>query len=118
MWAWQVPSCAHDAAEKIGVGFDFAGDAIPDARFELSLSDFDEVGRPLFETRGILPFHDFFQGPDLWNTRDYKSVISQLPKRGMNFIGLKNYPGYSAYEERVREFGPTGPELTVWVGLP
>ena len=89
-----------------------AGDAIPDARTDLSLSGFDEVGRPLFETRGIQPFHDFFQGPDLWNTRDYKSVISQLPKLGMNFIGLKTYPRYLAYEERVREFGPTGPELS------
>ena len=109
---------AYRYAEKIGVGFDLAGDAIPDARAEPSLSGFDEVGRPLFETRGIQPFHDFFQGPDFWNTRDYKSVISQLPKLGMNFIGLKTYPRYSAYEERVREFGPTGPELTVWIGLP
>ena len=109
---------AYRYAEKIGVGFDLAGDAIPDAITDLSLSGFDEVGRPLFETRGILPFHDFFQGPDLWNTRDYKSVISQLPKLGMNFIGLKTYPHYSAYEERVKEFGPTGPELTVWIGLP
>ena len=109
---------AYRYAERIGIGFDLAGDAIPDARVELSLSGFDEVGRPLFETRGILPFHDFFQGPDLWNTRDYKLVISQLPKLGMNFIGLKTYPRYSAYEERVREFGPTGPELTVWIGLP
>ena len=109
---------AYRYAEKIGVGFDLAGDAIPDARADLSLSGFDEVGRPLFETRGIQPFHDFFQGPDFWNTRDYKSVISQLPKLGMNFIGLKTYPRYSAYEERVREFGPTGPELTVWIGLP
>jgi len=109
---------AYRYAEKIGVGFDLAGDAIPDARAELSLSGFDEVGRPLFETRGIQPFHDFFQGPDFWNTRDYRSVISQLPKLGMNFIGLKTYPQYSAYEERVKEFGPTGPELTVWIGLP
>ena len=109
---------AYRYAEKIGIGFDLAGDAIPDARTDLSLSGLDEVGRPLFETRGIQPFHDFFQGPDLWNTRDYQSVISQLPKLGMNFIGLKTYPHYSIYEERVREFGPTGPELTVWIGLP
>ncbi|MGI9441281.1 MAG: hypothetical protein ACR2N1_02380 [Rubripirellula sp.] len=109
---------AYRYAEKIGVGFDLAGDAIPDARAKLSLSGFDEVGRPLFETRGIQPFHDFFQGPDFWNTRDYKSVISQLPKLGMNFIGLKTYPQYSIYEERVEESGPTGPELTVWIGLP
>jgi hypothetical protein len=109
---------AYRYAENIGVGFDLAGDAIPDAKTQLSLSGFDEVGSPLFETRGILPFHNFFQGPDLWNTRDYKSIISQLPKLGMNFIGLKSYPQYSIYEEREREFGPTGPELTVWIGLP
>ena len=109
---------AYRYAEKIGVGFDLAGDAIPDARVELSLSGLDEVGRPLFETRGIQPFHDFFHGPDFWNTRDYKSVISQLPKLGMNFIGLKTYPHFSIYEERVEEAGPIGPELTVWIGLP
>ena len=109
---------AYRYAEKIGVGFDLAGDAIPDARAELSLSGFDEVGRPLFETRGIQPFHDFFQGPDLWNTRDYRSVISQLPKLGMNFIGLKTYPQYGSHEEFSARERPIGPELTVWIGLP
>jgi len=109
---------AYRYAERIGVGFDLAGDAIPDARAQLSLSGFDEVGRPLFETRGILPFHNFFQGPDLWNTRDYKSVISQLPKLGMNFIGLKTYPQYGSYEEFAARERPIGPELTVWIGLP
>ena len=39
---------AYRYAERIGVGFDLAGDAIPDARAELSWSGFDEVGRPLF----------------------------------------------------------------------
>ena len=109
---------AYRYAEKIGVGFDLSGDAIPDTRSKLSLSGFDEVGQPLFETCGIQPFHDFFQGPDLWNTRDYRSVISQLPKLGMNFIGLKTYPKYSSHEQYVDAFGPTGPELTVWIGLP
>lgn len=109
---------AYRYAEKLGIGFDLAGDAIPDAKMELSLSGFDEVGRPLFETLGILPFHDFYQGPDFWNARDYRSVISQLPKLGMNFIGLKTYPEYSSYEERAQEIHPIGPELTVWIGLP
>lgn len=109
---------AYRYAERIGVGFDLAGDAIPDARAELDLSGFDEVGRPLFATRGILPFHNFFQGPDLWNRRDYQAVISQLPKLGMNFIGLKTYPHYSTYEEYSRRTQPQGPELTVWIGLP
>ncbi len=45
-------------------------------------------------------------------------LVIRKPRDQLNFIGLKTYPRYSAYAERVREFGPTGPELTVWIGLP
>ncbi|MBD3176710.1 MAG: hypothetical protein GF320_16135, partial [Armatimonadia bacterium] len=52
------------------------------------------------------PFHDFPEGPDWWDTPDYRAVIAQLPKLRMNFIGLHCYP------ERNWD-----PELTVWIGL-
>ena len=64
-------------------------------------------GRPLFELRGIHPFHDFPEGPDWWNENDYKAIISQLPKLRMNFFALHTYP----------EKGPNA-EPTVWIGLP
>ena len=72
----------------------------------LTLPTLDERGEPLFQTRGIQPFHDFPEGPDWWNTDDYKAIIAQLPKLRMNFFGLHTYPQ-----------GGVGPEPTVWIGL-
>ena len=64
-------------------------------------------GGPLFNLRGIQPFHDFPEGPDWWNLDDYKAVFSQLPKLRMNFFGLHTYPE-----------GHPNAEPTVWIGLP
>lgn len=95
--------------EKLGVRFYLHGDVIPDNRIT-SLPIVNEDGKPLFATRGILPFHDFFEGPDWWNTDDYKAYTLQMAKLRMNFIGLHNYPE--------RQQGYPGPEPTVWIGLP
>jgi len=100
---------AYRFIEKLGVRFYLHGDVIPDNRIT-SLPEVNEGGKPLFETRGILPFHDFFEGPDWWNTDDYKSYAVQMAKLRMNFIGLHNYPE--------RQSGYPGPEPTVWIGLP
>lgn len=90
---------AYRLAEHLGVGFGLEGDAIPDARIPLDLTTFDEAGQPLLETRGLLPFHDFPAGPDYWDIDDHVHVIGQLPKLGLNFIGLHTYPRYSTTEE-------------------
>lgn len=108
---------AYRYAEKIGCYFDLAGDIIPDTKTSVSITGFDEVGEPRFEINGIQPFHDFHQGPDLWSTSDYKSIISQLPKIGMNFIGLKTYPKHSTQEEKESSKLEEGPEPNVWIGL-
>jgi len=99
---------AYRFIEKLGVRFYLHGDVIPDNRIT-SLPEVNEDGKPLFATRGILPFHDFFEGPDWWNTDDYKSYAVQMAKLRMNFIGLHNYPE--------RQSGYPGPEPTVWIGL-
>jgi len=96
---------AYRLAEHIGVGFYLHGDAIPDQRIRLEVPTLSEQRRPLFDIRGIQPFHDFPEGPDWWNLDDYKVYISQLPKMGMNFIGLHTYPE-----------GGVGPEPAVWIG--
>ncbi len=108
---------AYRFAEHLGVGFDFAGDAIPDAKIPLSLTGFDEAGARRFDIAGLLPFHDFFQGPDLWSTDEYMVAMNQLAKMGMNFFGLHNYPTYSLEEEREDDVRQ-GPEPNVWIGLP
>jgi len=98
---------AYRFAEHLGVRFYLYGDTIPDKQIALKMPDLDENGKPLFNLRGIQPFHDFPEGPDWWNTDDYKAIIAQLPKLRMNFIGLHTYPQ-----------GGVGPEPTVWIGMP
>ncbi len=98
---------AYAFAEKLGIGFYLHGDVIPDRQISFKLPDLDEEKSPLFKTRGILPFHDFPEGPDWWSLDEYKGVLAQLPKMKMNFIGFHTYPE-----------GHVGPEPLVWIGLP
>ena len=91
--------------ERLGVRFYLHGEVVPEARLPARLPAIDEEGRPLFSIRGVQPFHDFAEGPDWWNTDDYLSVIGQLAKLRMNFIGLHTYPE-----------GDVGPKPTVWIG--
>jgi len=98
---------AYRFIEHFGVRFYLHGDTIPDEKTALELPDLDETGKPLFELRGTHPFHDFPEGPDWWDTDDYKAIIGQLPKLRMNFFGLHCYPE-----------GGVGPEPTVWIGKP
>ncbi len=98
---------AYRFVEHFGVRFYLHGDTIPDKRIALKMPDLNEKGKPLFNLRGIQPFHDFPEGPDWWNTDDYKAIIAQLPKMRMNFFGLHTYPQ-----------GGAGPEPTVWIGMP
>ena len=97
---------AYRFAEALGVRFYLHGDVIPDERLK-EVPAINEVGKPLFSVRGIQPFHDFPEGPDWWNTDDYLTYITQLPKMRMNFIGLHCYPE-----------GGAGPEPSVWIGQP
>merc|ERR1712151_1263810 len=101
---------AYRFAEHLGCGFDLASDAVPDEKIPLSIKGYDEVAEPLLSPIGINPYHDFDTGPDLWQTDDYMAVIGQLPKMGMNFIGLHTYIGSKADGE--------GREPTTWIGLP
>jgi hypothetical protein len=103
---------AYQLAEKLGVRFGLEGDVVPDGRIAFPELDLDETGRPLFAVRGILPFHDFPEGPDWWTLQDYKAILGQLPKLRMNFVGLHTYP-----ENPSRERGATpNAEPTVWIG--
>lgn len=97
---------AYRYAEKIGVRFHLHGDVIPDKPFTGSLTDLpEEKNSPLFSTRGLLPFHDFPEGPDWWNEDDYKAYFAQMLKLRMNFLGLHTYP----------ENGPHA-EPSIWIG--
>ena len=96
---------AYRLAERLGVRFYLHGDVIPDHPIPLGFATFQELGKPLFDRRGIQPFHDFPEGPDWWNLDAYKACIGQLPKLRMNFFGLHTYPE-----------GGVGPEPVTWIG--
>lgn len=98
---------AYRYAEHLGMRFYLDGDVAPESLMPLQLPEVNEKGFPLFEFRGIQPFHDFPEGPDWWDEDGYKAVIGQLPKMGMNFIGFHTYPE-----------GGVGPEPLVWIGRP
>jgi hypothetical protein len=103
---------AYQLAEKTGIRFYLDGDVVPDHRLGGVDLELNEIGRPLFLTRGIQPFHDFPEGPDWWTVENYKAVLSQLPKLRMNFLGLHTYP-----DNPSKEKGATpNAEPTVWIG--
>ena len=76
---------AYAFAEKLGVRFYLDGDVIPDTKVPFAIPALDETRQPLFELRGIQPFHDFPEGPDWWNQDDYLVYLTQLAKLRMNF---------------------------------
>jgi hypothetical protein len=102
---------AYEFAEQLGVRFYLHGDVIPDEKISFLLPDLDIRKNPLLNIRGILPFHDFPEGPDWWNENDYKAIIAQLPKMKMNFIGFHTYPWRTGFNGE----GPKAEPL-VWIG--
>lgn len=105
----------------LGVTFQISGDILPAQRTEYeSVLPFlqAKVETPVFEYRGLQPFHDFASGPDWWSADDYKAVASNLVKLKMNFIGFHTYP----WSNMTNGTGPHGGQATneplVWVGTP
>jgi hypothetical protein len=105
-------------AEKLGCRFYLHGDVIPDKKISLDITGFDEQGQPVtkngrqWETRGAQPFQNFPAGAVMWGKDDWKMYISQLPKMGMNFIGLHTY----MTDPEDDHVGDYGPNLNVWFG--
>ncbi len=96
---------AYRLAEHLGVRFFLHGDVIPDKQIAWKLPELDEIGKPLFELRGLNPWGSHPFGFDLWNADDYKAHLAQMTKMRMNFIGMHCYPEGHPYAEP-----------TVWVG--
>jgi phospholipase/lecithinase/hemolysin len=104
----------------LGILFGLAEEVLPSDRIQQFsvATNIDEAAEPLFQIRGLNPWHDFPSGPDLWSTDDYLAIISQLPKLGMNFIGLHTYTRYNEFYHYENTTFDRGPEPTVWIGLP
>lgn len=97
--------------ELLGIRFYLQGDVVPDARLEEALPNIAERGQPLFSERGLVPFHDFPEGPDWWSKDDYRVHLSQMAKLRFNLFALHCYP-----EDVPKPNPEPHAEPLVWIG--
>jgi len=64
------------------------------------------VDAPVFDVRGLQPFHDFASGPDWWPKDEWARVEEGVAQRRGNLIAVHTYP-----------IGSAVVEPAVWVGL-
>ena len=71
---------------------------------------------PVFALRGLQPFHDFAEGPDLWSLDAWAAVTESVAMMKGNALGMHTYP-YAFSGTPPGEFNMTGTnEPSVWVG--
>ena len=81
---------AYRFLEYNGIRFYLHGDVIPDEKADIMFPKVEIIGKPLFALRSYNPFMIFHRVPTV-DTDDYKAIIAQLPKMGMNFIGFHTH---------------------------
>lgn len=73
----------QDAVPRVGGGAAAVIETLRNANLQMKQYTPGKV-----EIRGVLPFHDFSEGPDQWNEDNYKVHMEQMIKLKMNFVGL------------------------------
>ena len=74
---------------------------------------------PAFGWRGLQPFHDFAEGPDLWSEDAWAAVVESVALMGGNAIGMHTYPYANAGSPPGIANNLTGSnEPAVWLGPP
>ena len=104
----------YEFLEQLGIRFYIQEDVFPAKAQEKKICELnlDYTKKPLFEIRGLLPFHDFPEGPDWWEKENYNRVMMQMIKMKGNFLG------YHVYPENEKEPDKMTAEPLVWIGLP
>lgn len=64
------------------------------------------MDEPVFDVRGLQPFHDFASGPDWWPRDEWARVEEGIAQRRGNTIAVHTYPINDIFAEPA-----------VWVGL-
>ncbi|MBQ9358948.1 MAG: hypothetical protein IJT95_05340 [Abditibacteriota bacterium] len=57
--------------------------------------------KPVFAKRGLLPWHNFLDGPTAWDPEDYRAYIDNLLRTGGNIVAFHTYDSepFAAYRE-------------------
>jgi hypothetical protein len=106
--------------ERLGMAFRLGDTIVPPQPLSLDaaapLGLLYVAAAPVFELRGLQPFHDFAEGPDLWSLDAWAEVTESVAMMKGNAIGLHTYP-YAFTGTPPGEFNMTGTnEPTVWLG--
>jgi len=87
-----VQNGVYSLLEMLGVGFYLGGDALPEMRDQLEVSDTLNVrAEPSFPIRGSLPWYNFLNSPTTWDLEDHRAFFDQMAKMKMNFVGFHDY---------------------------
>lgn len=85
---------------KLGVAFYFNETVMENAAkgpFDFTL--WDHSDRPLFEVRGMNPWHSFYGSPTTMNFDEWKDYIARIARTGINWLNIHTYEHYA-----VRQF--------------
>jgi Malectin domain/Glycosyl hydrolase family 67 N-terminus len=84
---------AYDLLERYGARFYIDRDVLPEAKRRFEIESVDVVRRPAQEVRGLLPWHDFLNGPSGYSYEDFKHYVDQMVKQKLNTLIVHNYSG-------------------------
>ncbi|WP_285705339.1 malectin domain-containing carbohydrate-binding protein [Microtetraspora sp. NBRC 16547] len=79
--------------EQYGVRFYLSRDVLPPGQQRFEVKQLNLTEAPSVEHRGLLPWHDFLNGPSAYGLEDFQRYIEQMSKMRMNTLVLHNYAG-------------------------
>ena len=116
---------AYKFAElALGVHYSIGGDLTRHISWQTYATGSKELHRssrtlfaPALTVRGINPFHDFNEGPDLWSAGNYKAYSAQMAKMRFNQIALHGYNQYNTQTHSDYRAGKVMyAEPSIWLG--
>ncbi|HEX6926807.1 MAG TPA: malectin domain-containing carbohydrate-binding protein [Longimicrobiaceae bacterium] len=84
---------SYELLEHYGARFYIGRDVLPESRTPFTIRPLNIAKEPAVRRRGLLPWHDFLNGPSGYSYEDFTSYIDQLVKLKMNTLVLHNYGG-------------------------
>jgi len=84
---------SYELLEHYGARFYIGRDVLPESPTPFTIKPLDITKEPAVQRRGLLPWHDFLNGPSGYSYEDFTSYIDQLVKLKMNTLVLHNYGG-------------------------
>lgn len=109
---------SYELLERYGARFYIGRDVLPEHREPFAVKQLDITEKPAVARRGLLPWHDFLNGPSGYSYEDFESYINQLAKMKMNTLVLHNYGGgYPAEDinEPFMDFECDGEHPDAWL---